>query len=122
MMMKLLAAAAVIALSMTAGLPAAAQLNPLVEGGLDLTAEDWELLEAAATRLYATEGQPIGAAETWSNDQSGNSGRIELVQTGEYQGMPCRRLKHDIRVKDVGDPFHFIVDRCRTPDGAWKVR
>ena len=121
-MIKAASAAAVIVLGMTAGLPAAAQLNALTRGGLDLTAEDWELLEAAAAELYATEDQPIGAAETWSNDQSGNSGRIELVRTGEYQGMPCRRLKHDIRVKDVGDPFHFIVDRCRTPDGAWKAR
>lgn len=94
----------------------------MTRGGVKLTAEDWEMLEAAAAKLYATENQPIGAAESWSNDQSGNSSRIELAKTGEYQGMPCRRLKHDIRIKDVGNPFHFIVDRCRTPDGAWKAR
>jgi len=121
-MMKTVSAAAAVALGLAFSLPAAAQLNPFTRGGLDLTAEDWAMLEAAAEKLYATEDRPVGTAETWSNDQSGNNGRIELVQKGQYQGMPCRRLKHDIRVKDVGDTFHFVVDRCRTPDGAWKAR
>jgi surface antigen len=121
-MKRVLGLAAAVALGLTVSYPAAAQLNALTRGGLNLTAEDWALLEAAAEKLYATEDQPVGAAETWSNDQSGNSGRIELVMAGDYQGMPCRRLKHDIRVKDVGNPFHFIVDRCQTPDGAWKAR
>src|SRR3546814_20428689 len=84
--------------------------------GLDLTPEDWELMEAAAAELYLTEEAPVGTVETWSNDQSGNRGSIELIRTGQYQGMPCRRLQHDIRVKDVADPYRFPRDRCQTAE------
>jgi len=121
-MRKCLYAVAAAGLSLALGLPAAAQLNPMTQGGLDLTAEDWQLLEAAAEKLYATDGKPVGATENWANLQSGNSGKIELIGNGEYEGMPCRKLEHAIVVKDVADPFRFTVDRCKTPDGDWKAR
>jgi len=120
-MLRLIGVAVAAALWLAAGLPAVAQLNPMTQGGLDLTAEDWQLAEAAAAKLYLTEDKPIGSTETWANAQSGNHGTIELIQTGERQGMPCRRLQHDIRVKDVADPFRFTVDRCKTPEGDWKA-
>lgn len=121
MMKMLIAAAAAVSLCLTLSLPALAQLNSFVQSGLELTAEDWELLEAAASKLYKTEDRPVGTVETWSNQESGNRGRIELIRTGERQGMPCRRLQHDIRIKDVADLFRFTVDRCKTPEGAWKA-
>ena len=119
-MMRALGAAAAAVLWLAAACPAVAQLNTFTEGGLDLTAEDWELLETAASKLYAEE-KPIGSVESWSNAQSGNHGTIELIRAGERQGMPCRRLQHDIKVKDVADPFRFTVDRCKTAEGAWKA-
>lgn len=118
----LFAAMAIAGLCLVAGLPAFGQLNDITRSGLDLTPEDWELMEAAAAELYLTEEAPVGTVETWSNDQSGNRGSIELIRTGQYQGMPCRRLQHDIRVKDVADPYRFTVDRCKTAEGAWKIR
>jgi surface antigen len=121
MMKRLAAGFAAIALCLAVGLPAFAQLNAITRSGLDLTAQDWELMEAAASKLYLTEETPVGAVETWSNQESGNGGSIELIQTGEYQGMPCRRLQHDIKVKNVADPYRFTVDRCKTAEGTWKV-
>ncbi|HEY9548937.1 MAG TPA: hypothetical protein VIR45_05500 [Kiloniellaceae bacterium] len=121
-MMKTLAAAAVaILLGMGLSCPATAQLNELARAGLDLTDKDWELLEAAASKLYLTEDQPVGAVETWSNAESGNRGKIELVRVGDFQQMPCRRLQHEIKMKDAADLFRFTVDRCRTSGGEWKV-
>lgn len=111
----------ILALWLILSLPAAAQLNSFTRGGLELTSEDWAMLETAAARLYEPEEPQVGAVENWSNAESGNQGRIELLQTGEYQGMPCRKLQHEIKVKNVADPFRFTVDRCRTPEGAWKV-
>jgi len=111
----------ILALGLMLSLPAAAQLNSLRRSGVELTSEDWEMLETAAAKLYEPEAPQVGAVETWSNAQSGNQGRIELLQTGQYEGMPCRKLQHEIRVKNVADPFRFIVDRCRTPEGAWKI-
>lgn len=121
-MMKTLAAATVaILLGMGLSCAATAQINDLARSGLDLTDKDWELLKAAASKLYLTEDRPVGTVETWSNADSGNRGRIELVRIGEFESMPCRRLQHEIRVKDVADPFRFTVDRCRTSGGDWKV-
>lgn len=120
-MMRLIGTVAAAVLWLAAGFPAVAQLNTFTKGGLDLTAEDWELLDTAASKLYLTEERPIGSTEAWSNTQSGNQGTVELIQAGERQGMPCRRLQHDIKVKDVADPFRFTVDRCKTPEGDWKA-
>ncbi|MEQ9606437.1 MAG: hypothetical protein RLN99_02095 [Kiloniellaceae bacterium] len=111
----------ILALGLILSLPAAAQLNSVTRSGLELTTVDWEMLETAAAKLYQPDAPQVGAVETWSNAESGNQGRIELLQTGEYQGMPCRKLQHEIRVKNVSDPFRFTVDRCKTPEGAWKI-
>jgi surface antigen len=104
------------------GAPATAQLGSFTKSGLELTTEDWQMLEAAAAKLYLPDEAQVGAVESWSNVESGNSGSIQLLQTGAYQGMPCRKLQHQIEVRNVADPYRFIVDRCKTPDGSWKVR
>src|SRR3546814_4525256 len=96
----LFAAMAIAGLCLVAGLPAFGQLNDITRSGLDLTPEDWELMEAAAAELYLTEEAPVGTVETWSNDQSGNPGSIELIRTGQYKGMQCSRLPHALRAKE----------------------
>ena len=53
--------------------------------------------------------------------ESGNYGTVTLTRQHAYKGLPCRRWQHDIRIKTVGDPFRFIVDRCKVPDGSWKI-
>ncbi len=112
--------AAAVALGMYV-LPVQAQLNPFTRSGFELSQEDLELLSAAAKKLYIDESVPVGTVETWSNPKSGNTGSVQLIGTFDYKGLPCRRLQHDIRVKDVANPFRYLFDRCKTPNGEWKL-
>lgn len=113
-------ALAAVLLTGVAALPAQAQLNPFTRGGFELSQDDIDMLKAAAAKLYDGETAPVGKAEYWANQNSGNSGTVQLIGLFDHQGLPCRRLQHDITIKDVADPFRFIVDRCKTADGSWK--
>ena len=103
-----------------AGLPAQAQLNPFTRSGFELSQEDIDMLKAAAEKLYLGETAPVGKAEHWANVATGNSGTVQLIGLFDHQGLPCRRLQHDITIKNVADPYRFIVDRCKAADGSWK--
>src|SRR3546814_21193586 len=103
----LFAAMAIAGLCLVAGLPAFGQLNEITRSGLDLTPEDWELMEAAAAELYLPEEAPVGTVETWSNEQSGNRGSLDLLRTGQDQRMPGRLLPPSLRVKAVDTPYRF---------------
>src|SRR3546814_16794849 len=54
----LFAAMAVAGLCLAAGLPAFGQLNDINRSGLDLTPEDWDLMENEPSTLYMTEEAP----------------------------------------------------------------
>lgn len=101
--------------------PLANAADPLRRYGPDLVDSDWALVRAAAEKLYLTEAVENGATEAWSNPKSGNQGTVTLVGKHEFQDMPCRRLQHDITVKRTPDRYRFVVDRCRTPEGEWKI-
>ena len=105
----------------TLTVPVLAQFNPFQRSGFELSQEDLQMLGEAAQKLYIDESVPVGTVETWSNPTSGNTGSVQLVGIFEHQGMPCRRLQHDIKVKDVADPFRYIFDRCKLPSGEWKI-
>ncbi len=96
-------------------------INPFARGGFELTEGDIVLLKGAAKKLYLAEEVEIGAVEAWNNLESGNYGTVTLTRKHAYRGLPCRRLQHDIRIKTVGDPFRYIIDRCKVPDGSWKI-
>ena len=121
-MIKLMAGALAAAVLVgTLAVPAQAQLSPFKRSGFDLSEEDLDMLGAAAQKLYIDESVPVGTVETWSNPASGNTGTVELIGIFEHKGLPCRRLQHDIKVKDVADPFRYIFDRCKVPSGEWKL-
>jgi surface antigen len=113
--MLLLAALLAIGLAV----PASAQINPF---GRDqrITNEDLRLIDAASAKLYKTETPQVGAVERWTNPATGNSGTVTLTQIFEKSGMPCRKLRHSIRVKGAKDPVIYIFDRCRVKSGEWK--
>ncbi len=96
-------------------------INPFGRAGFELSESDVDLLKAAARKLYLTETVEVGAVETWNNPESGNYGTVTLTLKHAYKGLPCRRLQHDIQVKTVEDPFRYIIDRCKVPDGSWKI-
>ncbi|MEO3430950.1 hypothetical protein AAFN88_19000 [Pelagibius sp. CAU 1746] len=113
-----LAAAVVLAVL---GAPVQAQLNPFTRAGFELSPEDIEIVRGTAEKLYSDESVPVGTVETWSNPKSGNTGSVQLIGIFEHKGLPCRRLQHDIKIKNVADPFRYIFDRCKVPSGEWKL-
>ncbi len=96
-------------------------LNPFNRSGFELSEHDIDLLKAAARKLYMVETVEVGAVEAWDNAETGNNGTVTLTSKHAYKGLPCRWLQHDIHVKTTADPFRFIVDRCKTSDGSWKL-
>lgn len=118
-MSKATLAAAVVTLSLT--LPADAQLNPFRRSDFSLTDADIGLAGAAAAKLYEGERAALGDIESWANPDTGNQGTVRLVRIFAHDGLPCRRLQHDVRQAGVGTPSRYIFDRCRVPSGEWKL-
>ncbi len=113
-------AAFVLAALIMAG-PTAHAADPFKRSGFRLDPSDYALLGAAAEKLYLVDGVEVGSVEEWNNPETGNHGTVRLIGTPEYQGMPCRRLQHDIEIKRGRDPYRFTLDRCRTDDDEWKI-
>lgn len=101
---------------------AIAQVSPFRRTGLNLSKEDLALLEAAGSKLYASDAPKVGATEAWSNAKSGNAGTIVLIAVYTWNNMPCRRMSHQITSPARKDPHSVQIDRCRTPAGEWKIR
>jgi surface antigen len=100
---------------------ASAQINPFGRpSGERVTKEDLQLIDAASSKLYKTDNPQVGASERWSNPDTGNSGTVALVQVFDKDGMPCRKLRHQIKLKGAKDPQIYIFNRCRVKSGEWK--
>ena len=118
---RLLAATVVVMVIVIGGTSFSHAVNPFSGSSFELPESDLELLEPAAQKLYLVETVEVGAVEAWNNTETGNNGTITLTRKHAYKGLPCRRLQHDIRIKTAADPYRFIIDRCKTPDGSWKL-
>ena len=99
---------------------AAQTVNPFGRPGFNLTDGDVTKLEEATRPFFEDETVPVGTVRNWENPESGNAGTAKLSSRFEHQGMPCRRIEHDIKLADNADPFHFVIDRCQVADGSWK--
>lgn len=100
--------------------PAAAQVNPFSRDGFSLSNSDIAKLEEATRPFYEDVTVPLGTSRAWTNPESGNGGTAVLIERFEYKKLPCRRIQHDIKLKKMADPFHFVIDRCQVADGSWK--
>jgi len=87
--------------------------------GLGLNAEDMQRLNAATAKL--TEATPVGTTQEWTNSESGNRGTVQLVDNHAMNGMPCLKVRHVIKLRGVADPQVYVFERCRLPDGTWKL-
>ena len=101
------------------GASAVAQINPFGRSG-SVSGDDTKYIEAASSKIYKADNPQVGAVEKWSNPATGNSGTVSLIQVFEKDGMPCRKLRHNIRVHDQKDPVVYIFSRCRVKSGEWK--
>src|SRR5262249_35260515 len=103
-------------------LPMAVQaVNPFGRNGFNLTDGDIAILTDTTRPFFDDDTIPLGTVKSWTNPKSGNGGTATLVERFEQKGLPCRRIQHDIKLKKMGDPFRFIIDRCRVADGSWKM-
>ena len=102
------------------GASAVAQINPFGRSGSGVSGDDTKYIEAASSKLYKADNPQVGAVEKWSNPATGNSGTVSLMQVFEKDGMPCRKLRHNIKVHDQKDPVVYIFSRCRVKSGEWK--
>jgi len=111
-----------IALSAAQALPAPALIDPFESYFVaDLTKKDQQLIADAASKLYQNPAAEVGASEQWQNPESGNSGTAVLVEKSEINGMPCKRLRHTVKVKNFAEPRTVEFRRCKFPDGQWKI-
>ena len=92
-----------------------------VAGGLIadyMTDKDKEL--AGQTTTAALETQPAGAASTWVNPDSGNSGSVTVNDTFQREdGTPCRNFTQTIEAG--GETTSGTGTACRAADGTWEV-
>lgn len=108
---------AAVAISLTAMVSAEALAQRLPED-LNLNRQDLDIMrETARTALN---DEPDGSTLEWENPQTGNSGTVTVVRSFEYQGLPCRRIRHAIKTKGVADVHGAEWTQCQK-DGAWKI-
>ena len=86
-----------------------------------LNEDDVKDLMAAGQRLYGQDVVPDGATDTWSNPKTGNSGTITVLQSFTRDGMPCRKVRYNNRIKNQPNTRIFTLDWCKTPQGVWKI-
>jgi surface antigen len=86
--------------------------------GLDLSRQDLRQLNEAANKAAS---EPIGTQEAWDNPSTGNRGTAQVVEKLQREGMPCLKLRHDIRQLGQASPQTYYFVRCQLRDGQWKL-
>ena len=109
--------AVVTGISLAAAAVAQPMMNPLRQ--LALSSEDFAMAGEAVNSLY--DAKKIGVTQTWSNPKSGNSGSVKILDTFEYQGLPCRTTEHIVKIRRQADPKKVVLKTCRDTDGVWKL-
>ena len=118
-----LALAASLAVLVIGGFTGLAMLDTLVEREFErqalLKAKDNQAMVQA--RMNALENQISGTEVSWTNPDSGNSGKMVPVQTWRTKsGQYCREFQESISIDGVSNVERGVA--CRTDDGMWKVR
>lgn len=88
------------------------------EIGASLDKADMAYANQANTRAHTA---PVGEVISWSNPETGNSGRVVPVKEGYSQtsGDYCREYQQTIIVG--GEEQSAYGTACRRPDGSWEV-
>jgi surface antigen len=100
-----------------------ASMNPFGPTGLPLTQGDIAQMAAAVDPLLNDESLPVGTSRDWSNEESGNSGKITLLKRFQYNyngsTLNCRKLQYRFEIKGEADPYRMNMNRCAV-GGKWK--
>jgi surface antigen len=87
----------------------------------NLNGDDMNYMIAAGEQLYGKGNVGDGASDTWLNPKSGNGGTITVLQSFARDGMPCRKVRYDVRLAGHTDTRSYTADWCKTPGGVWKM-
>lgn len=116
-MSRRLAAALVLLLASAA--PVAAQISPFGRIGATFTDDDIALARDAFEQLRG-DAVTVGAERAWDNPKSGNRGRLKYIESLTIDGLPCRKIVHQVRLARQADPTYGTLITCKTADGSWK--
>lgn len=87
---------------------------------VDLTGADLEMIKTALeTRVH---NHQSGTVAAWSNPQSGNSGTLKLLNTGQRDGRRCEQIEYRNKSPRPNAPYdHFVLTSCIQADGTWRL-
>ena len=93
---------------------------PVISSELGRALDDLDRLKAKQAQRDSLENNKDGVSSTWTNPNTGNSGKItpkrtEQIASGEF----CREYEHEINVADKMETVKGTA--CRQPDGTWRV-
>jgi surface antigen len=104
------------------GIALHAQMSPFLNRFAgNLNGDDMNYMIAAGEQLYEKANVPNGASDRWLNPKSGNGGTITVLQSFTRDGMPCRKVRYNIRLARHTDTRPYTVDWCKTQGGVWKI-
>jgi surface antigen len=78
-----------------------------------------EMIHNAVTNQI--HGKPVGAAASWTNLASQNSGSITLVEELVRKRQPCEDIDYTVRSGAPVYTEHYHITSCLQPDGTWKL-
>jgi hypothetical protein len=101
-----------------------AQINPFgwQLNQRSLTSDDLTLLFNSTERLNESPSLNVGAANAWSNQQTGSSGTTTVTRIYQSDGMPCHDLRYALVPRGRQPPRIYDITWCRIPSGEWKIK
>jgi surface antigen len=119
--MSTLIRAAILFAALFPFLPAQAQYLGLgIETNIELTKNDLEIVHRTVDT--SVHGKPVGTTAKWSNPDSGNYGKIELLKKFVQNGQSCESVEYTLATKRRPvRPEHYVLNSCLQPDGQWRI-
>jgi hypothetical protein len=101
-----------------------AQINPFgwQLNQRSLTSDDLTLLFNSTARLNESATLTVGAANAWSNEQTGSSGTTTVTRIYLSDGMPCHDLRYALVPRGRQPPRIYDMTWCRIPSGEWRIK
>ena len=99
-----------------AGVTLGAFLGNEIGASMDKT----DILMAQKSQYQALEYNKLNVRSTWSNPDTGNSGKIYPTRTFNRGEQPCREFTQEITI--AGKTETAFVLACRMADGSWQLQ